>query len=155
VSLCQGKGSRFGRYRHFCLVASGTSPTAATDGQFKPFKQFNRCAPFKTFEDISWLIGHIYRDSRALPLPALGFRDQGTLRSIDPRLCGDVQPRLSFCSRARPNVIAQSFQLIAGRTAHECNQCKGRQGAFWEETVTMPRLSKPTDTCIVVWCTLT
>jgi len=32
-----------------------------------------------------------------------------------------------------PNVIAQSMQLIAGRTAQEHNQRKGRQGAFWED----------------------
>ena len=32
-----------------------------------------------------------------------------------------------------PNVIAQSIQLIAGRTAQEYNQRKGRQGAFWED----------------------
>ncbi len=30
-------------------------------------------------------------------------------------------------------VIAQSVQLIAGRTAQEYNQRKGRQGAFWED----------------------
>lgn len=32
-----------------------------------------------------------------------------------------------------PNVIAQSMQLIAGRTAQEYNQRKGQQGAFWED----------------------
>jgi putative transposase len=32
-----------------------------------------------------------------------------------------------------PNVIAQSMQLIAGRTAQEYNERKGRQGAFWED----------------------
>src|SRR5918992_3877858 len=31
------------------------------------------------------------------------------------------------------NVIAQSMQLIAGRTAQEYNQRKGRHGAFWED----------------------
>jgi putative transposase len=31
------------------------------------------------------------------------------------------------------DVIAQSIQLIAGRTAQEYNQRKGRQGAFWED----------------------
>ena len=30
-------------------------------------------------------------------------------------------------------VIAQSMQLVAGRTAQEFNQRKGRQGAFWED----------------------
>jgi REP element-mobilizing transposase RayT len=31
------------------------------------------------------------------------------------------------------NVVAQSMQLIAGRTAQEYNQRKNRQGAFWED----------------------
>ena len=31
------------------------------------------------------------------------------------------------------NVIAQSMQLIAGRTAQEYNQRKNRNGAFWED----------------------
>ena len=33
----------------------------------------------------------------------------------------------------RAQVIAESMQLIAGRTAQEYNQRKGRQGAFWED----------------------
>jgi REP-associated tyrosine transposase len=32
-----------------------------------------------------------------------------------------------------PGVIGESMQLIAGRTAQEYNQRKGRQGAFWED----------------------
>ena len=32
-----------------------------------------------------------------------------------------------------PDVIAQSLQLVAGRTAQEYNQRKGRRGAFWED----------------------
>jgi len=31
------------------------------------------------------------------------------------------------------NVIAESMQLIAGRTAQEYNERKARHGAFWEE----------------------
>ena len=31
------------------------------------------------------------------------------------------------------NVIAESMQLIAGRTAQEYNERKGRHGAFWED----------------------
>ena len=31
------------------------------------------------------------------------------------------------------DVIADSMQLIAGRTAQEYNQRKDRQGAFWED----------------------
>jgi hypothetical protein len=32
-----------------------------------------------------------------------------------------------------PNVIADSMQLIAGRTGQEYNQRKRRHGAFWED----------------------
>ena len=32
-----------------------------------------------------------------------------------------------------PNVIANSMQLIAGRSGQEYNQRKGRHGAFWED----------------------
>src|SRR5262249_16439243 len=32
-----------------------------------------------------------------------------------------------------PNVIANSMQLIAGRTGQEYNQRKARHGAFWED----------------------
>ena len=32
-----------------------------------------------------------------------------------------------------PNVIANSMQLIAGRTGQDYNQRKGRHGAFWED----------------------
>ena len=31
------------------------------------------------------------------------------------------------------NVIAESMQLVAGRTAQEYNRRKGKQGAFWED----------------------
>jgi putative transposase len=31
------------------------------------------------------------------------------------------------------NVIAESMQLIVGRTAQEYNQRKNRHGAFWED----------------------
>ena len=32
-----------------------------------------------------------------------------------------------------PNVIADSMQLIAGRSGQEYNQRKTRHGAFWED----------------------
>jgi putative transposase len=53
-----------------------------------------------------------------------------------------------------PNVIAQSMQLIAGRTAQEYNQRKGRQGAFWEDRYHATAM-RPTNTCITVWSTST
>ena len=31
------------------------------------------------------------------------------------------------------DVIAKSLQLVAGRTAQECNQRKNRKGDFWED----------------------
>jgi putative transposase len=52
------------------------------------------------------------------------------------------------------DVIAQSMQLVAGRTAQEYNQRKNRHGAFWGDRY-LPRRSKPTNTCIVVWFTST
>jgi REP element-mobilizing transposase RayT len=39
-----------------------------------------------------------------------------------------------------PNVIADSMQLIAGRTAQEYNHRKDRQGAFWEDRYHATRL---------------
>ena len=32
-----------------------------------------------------------------------------------------------------PNIIAESMQLVAGRSAQEYNERKGRHGAFWED----------------------
>jgi REP-associated tyrosine transposase len=52
-----------------------------------------------------------------------------------------------------PNVIADSIQLIAGRTAQEYNQRKDRQGAFWEDRY-MQRQLRPTSTCIAASSTL-
>jgi putative transposase len=49
------------------------------------------------------------------------------------------------------NVIAESMQLIAGRTAQEYNQRKSKQGAFWEDRYHATRCAKPTNICIVVW----
>jgi putative transposase len=52
-----------------------------------------------------------------------------------------------------PEVIAQSMQLIAGRTAQEYNQRKTR-GERSGKTDIMRRLLRPMSTCIGVWCTL-
>ena len=49
------------------------------------------------------------------------------------QLYDHLEPRSSFDQRHGPNVIADSMQLIAGRTAQEYNQRKDRQGAFWED----------------------
>jgi hypothetical protein len=47
------------------------------------------------------------------------------------------------------NVIAESMQLIAGRTAQEYNQRKG-SGEHSGKIVITPRPSKQTCTCIAV-----
>jgi putative transposase len=52
------------------------------------------------------------------------------------------------------NAIAQSMQLIAGRTAQEYNQRKGRQGAFWDDRYHATAIAAP-NTCITVWSTST
>jgi putative transposase len=51
-----------------------------------------------------------------------------------------------------PNVIAQSLQLVAGRTAQEYNQRKGGK-ARTGKTGTTPRLSRPTVTSRGAWRT--
>jgi hypothetical protein len=54
---------------------------------------------------------------------------------------------------SRRNVIAQSMQLIAGRTAQEYNQRKGKQGAFWKDRYHAAAIQAD-EHCIVVWFTL-
>jgi REP element-mobilizing transposase RayT len=51
------------------------------------------------------------------------------------------------------DVIAQSMQLIAGRTAQEYNERKGRRGVFLKARYHATRL-RPTSICIAVWSTL-
>lgn len=48
--------------------------------------------------------------------------------------------------------IAQSIQLLAGRTGQEYNQRKHRKGAFWE-TATMPRPSRAASISCAAWST--
>ena len=50
------------------------------------------------------------------------------------------------------NVIAESMQLIAGRTALEYNQRKGKRERSGKIVIT-PQLSTLTSTCNVVWFT--
>ena len=95
--------------------------------------------------------------ARSSLLPALGIRGEETLWSFGAQLHGNVQPRLSEAEpvpivpavqplRSVQNVRSRWGQskiqdieglrtigLIAGRTAQEYNQRKGRQGAFWED----------------------
>jgi len=66
---------------------------------------------------------------------ALGFRSKEAVRSIGAQLNYMVTCKLIhlFVKDTGRDVIAQSMQLIAGRTAQEYNQRKNRQGAFWED----------------------
>jgi putative transposase len=41
-----------------------------------------------------------------------------------------------------PNVVANSMQLIAGRTGQEYNRRKGRHGAFWEDRYQVGRTGR-------------
>ena len=52
------------------------------------------------------------------------------------------------------NVIADSMQLIAGRTGQQYNQRKRRHGAFWEDLI-MPLQSKLESICTVALFTST
>ena len=63
----------------------------------------------------------------------MGFRGQETLGSVSPQLYGDIYHVHLLVNDTGSDAIAQSIQLIAGRTAQEYNQRKGRQGAFWED----------------------
>ena len=64
-------------------------------------------------------------------LVALGFRGQEALRPVVNCVVTSNHIHL-LVKDTGPNIIAQSMQLIAGRTAQEYNQRKNRQGAFWE-----------------------
>ena len=62
-----------------------------------------------------------------------GFRSKEAVKSLCARLHGHIQPCPPFSEGTDTDVIAQSMQPIAGRTAQEYNQRKSRQGAFWED----------------------
>ena len=98
---------------------------------FKSFQSFNRCAQFKRFEKnkrtsigtrkprrryLHWL----FEAKKRFGLSVLNYM----ITSNHVHL---------LIKDTGPNVIADSMQLIAGRTAQECNQRKDRQGAFWED----------------------
>ena len=98
---------------------------------FKSFQPFNRCAQFKRFEKnkrtsigtrkhrhryLHWL----FEAKKRFGLSVLNYM----ITSNHVHL---------LIKDTGPNVIADSMQLIAGRTAQEYNQRKDRQGAFWED----------------------
>lgn len=69
-------------------------------------------------------------------LVALAVRGKEALRAERARLCGHfvTSNHIHLLARDRgEGEVAQSMQLVAGRTAQEYNQRKGRQGAYWED----------------------
>ena len=63
----------------------------------------------------------------------MAFRGQETFWFFGARLLDDIHHIHLLVKDTGSNVIAQSMQLIAGRTAQEYNQRKGKRGAFWED----------------------
>jgi len=63
----------------------------------------------------------------------VAFRGQETFWFFGARLLDDIHHIHLLVKDTGSNVIAQSMQLIAGRTAQEYNQRKGKRGAFWED----------------------
>jgi hypothetical protein len=80
---------------------------------------------------------------------ALSLRGQETLRSLRARLYGQSNHIHLLIKDTGSNVIAQSMQLIAGRTAQEYNQRKGKRVHSGKIVIT-PRPSRSTSTCIAV-----
>ena len=99
----------------------------------RSFQPFNRFAPFKPLHG-----------KRRMNLHGLGKRDRRRylhwLFEAKKRFGLSVLNYMITSNHVHllikdtgPNVIADSMQLIAGRTAQEYNQRKDRQGAFWED----------------------
>ena len=63
----------------------------------------------------------------------LAFRSEEALRSFRTWLHSDRNHVRLLIRDTGPKVIADSMQLIAGRSGQEYNQRKGRHGAFWED----------------------
>jgi Transposase IS200 like len=98
--------------------------------RFPPFKTFERRVPFKDSGQ-----NLIEVRTRSAPLFALGFRSKEAVRSIGAQLNYMVTSNHIHLvvKDTGANIIAESMLLIAGRTAQEFNQHKGKQGAFWED----------------------
>ena len=96
----------------FCQATSGTSLTNV-EASSQTFQTFNRFAPFKTFK------------------AGLAAKKRFGLCVLDYIVTSNHVHLL--VKDPGTNVIAESIQLSAGRTAQEYNQRKGKQGAFWED----------------------
>jgi len=93
----------------FSLVTSGTSLTAATSSNF-----------YENFHDRRRYLHWLFEAKKRFGLSVLNY----------VVTCNHVHLLVKDTGR---DVISQSIQLIAGRTAQEYNQRKNRQGAFWED----------------------
>src|SRR5258708_1022291 len=72
--------------------------------------------------------------ARSAALFTLGFRSKEAVRSVRAQLYGDLQPHPSFGQRdGRQHYCPEHAANRRRRTAHEYNERKGRQGAFWED----------------------
>ena len=122
--------------------------------QFQPFQQFNRFAPFKSLRKRTARKLHLFgmRDRRRYLYWLFEAKRRYGLRVLDYMVTSNHVHLL--VKDTGEDVIAQSMQLIAGRTAQEYNERKNRHGRSGR-TVTTPRRSKPTHTCIAVWSTST
>jgi REP-associated tyrosine transposase len=102
------------------------------------FQPFNRYAQFKSFQSLT--------DSRNIKLNVGSFGNRDRRRYLHwafeakKRFGLSVLNYVVTCNHVHllvkdtgRDVISQSIQLIAGRTAQEYNQRKNRQGAFWED----------------------
>jgi hypothetical protein len=92
---------------------------------FKPFQPFTRFAPFKPSEQTH------ARDRRSYLRWVLQAKRRFGLVVLNYAVTSN--PIHLLLKDTGANVIANSMQLIAGRTAQEYNRRKARHGAFWED----------------------
>ena len=118
-------------HRHF-IPGHVWHITHPSGDEFQSFQSFNRFAPFKPLSRETDKIP-LLRNVRSAPLFALAFRGKKCFGlSVLNYMITSNHVHL-LIKDTGPNVIADSMQLIAGRTAQEYNQRKDRQGAFWED----------------------
>ena len=110
--------------------------THPSGDEFQSFQSFNGFAPFKTFsrrpfKDPRFKILEFARDRRRYLHWLFEAKKRFGLSVLNYMITSNHVHLL--IKDTGPNVIADSMQLIAGRTAQEYNQRKDRQGAFWED----------------------
>ena len=130
------------RAKRYFLPSHVWHITHPSGDEFQSFQSFNRFAPFKPLRRFK---SSRFKSSRKrfTELP-LGMRDRRRylhwIFEAKKRFGLSVLNYMITSNHVHllikdtgPNVIADSMQLIAGRTAQEYNQRKDRQGAFWED----------------------